>query len=76
MIVLVLLLIGVFMILIYWKGLIWEFFAETTVILIVQVMMFYFANKKVHTIFDGFCILALYPLSLAGVAFLESIGWD
>jgi len=68
--------LGVFMMLIYAKGLVWEFFAETLAILLVQIAMIFFAQKKVHTIQDAYCILALYPASLALVAILEGMGWN
>lgn len=69
--------LGVFMALVYFKGLVWEYFAETTAILIVEVIMIYFAMFKTkHTILDAYLILSMYPLSLALVAFLEYIGWN
>lgn len=64
------------MALIYFKGLVWEFFAETLAILLVELVMVYFALMKKHTIFDAYIILAMYPLSLAIVAGLEAAGWN
>lgn len=64
------------MLLICTQNLAWEFFAETLTILFVQVIMACMALKKKHTIADACLILALYPLSLAMVALLESWGWD
>lgn len=65
------------MALIYFKGLAWEYFAETLSILAVELVMIYFAMTKTkHTIMDAYIILAMYPLSLATVAFLEYIGWN
>ncbi len=68
--------LGIFMFLILFKGLAWEFFAETASILFVQVVMAFMALKKSHTILDGIFILSLYPLSLLLVSYLESIGWN
>ena len=34
------------------------------------------AFKKVQTLFDGYLILAIYPLSLCLVAALEAAGWN
>jgi hypothetical protein len=34
------------------------------------------ALKKTHTRFDALCVIALYPVSLLFVAYLESIGWN
>jgi hypothetical protein len=64
------------MLLICTQGLVWEFFAETTTILFVQVIMAMFALKQTHTVMDAFLILSLYPLSLALVAGLEAMGWN
>lgn len=69
--------LGVFMALVYFKGLVWQYFAETLSILAVELIMIYFAATKTkHTIFDAYLILAMYPLSLALVAFLEYVGWN
>lgn len=67
---------GIFMLLIFTQGLAWEFSAETVSILFVEIAMAFFAMKSVHTIFDGFLILLLYPLSLLLVSWLESMGFD
>lgn len=68
--------LGIFMFLIVFKGLSWEFFAETTSILISQLVVAVLALKKTHTIFDGIVILSIYPLSLFLVSALESMGWN
>jgi Ca2+/Na+ antiporter len=68
--------LGIFLLLIFLNGLYWEYFAETLSILLVQIAMALMARKKVHTVRDGFIILALYPLSLLVVATLEACGWD
>lgn len=67
---------AIFMLLIVVKGLAWEYFAETLSILVVQIIMVGYAQKKTHTMFDAYCIIALYPLSLVLVYCLELIGWD
>ena len=54
----------------------WTFFAETTSTLLIEVCMFYFACKRVHTILDAMAIISLYPLSLLVVWLLKSYGWD
>lgn len=64
------------MLLICTQSLAWEFFAETLTILLVQVAIAVMALKKVHTMFDAWMILALYPVSLVLVATLEAMGWD
>lgn len=68
--------LGVFMALICVRGLVWEFFAETSTILVVQILIVLMAMKSRQTLFDALMILALYPLSLALVAGLESMGWN
>lgn len=70
------LVLGVFLTLIYSQKLEWEFFAETTTILFIQILMVLMSYKRIHTIFDGFVILSFYPLALTMVYFLEFIGWD
>ena len=64
------------MFLIYIQHLSWEYFAETTAILFVEVVVALMALKKTHNIMHGLLILSLYPISLTLVASLEYIGWD
>ena len=68
--------LGIFMLLIYTQSLSWEFFAETLAILIVELIVGLYAFKNKNTLFDGFCILSLYPISLILVMILESMGWN
>jgi hypothetical protein len=68
--------LGIFMLLIYTQSLSWEFFAETLAILIVELIVGLYALKNKNTLFDGFCILSLYPISLILVMILESMGWN
>jgi len=70
--------LGIFLALIYFQGLAWEFSAETISIILVQVLMgIMVLAKRVHTLVDGFFILSLYPLCLAVVYVLENkFGWD
>ena len=69
--------LAIFMALIVVKGLAWNFTAETIAIVFVEICMFFFSQKHVQTLKDGFMILALFPASLALVAFLENIvGFD
>jgi len=70
------LVLAVFNILIFWKGLYYEFFAETCAILLVEYLIcMYTIFKSVHTVLDAFIILSFYPLSLVLVYFLYTIGW-
>jgi hypothetical protein len=68
--------LGIFMLLIYTQSLSWEFFAETLSILLVELVVGMYALRSKLTLFDGFCILSLYPLSLLLVVTLEAMGWN
>jgi hypothetical protein len=68
--------LGIFMMLIFYRGLSWTFFAETFSILLVQCIIAMFCQKKVHTMKDGYLILSLFPLAIVVVAVLESMGYD
>jgi Ca2+/Na+ antiporter len=63
--------VAIFLILIYARGLAWEFTAETTSIVVIELLMMFMAFKKSFTIFDGIIILLFYPLSLALVIIME-----
>jgi hypothetical protein len=64
------------MILIYFRSLAWTFFAETFSILLIQCIMAYYSRMSVHTMFDAYCIVALFPFALVVVYCLESMGFD
>jgi len=68
--------LAVFFALIYFKGLAWEYAAETFSIIFVQACMALFSLKSKQTLLDGCLVMLLYPISLALVAVLEAIGWD
>jgi len=67
--------LGIFMALVYFKDLHWEFTAETLAIIAVEVCMAVIALKRTHRLFDGLLVLMLYPLSLMLVAGLEAYGF-
>ena len=66
----------IFFLIIYLKGLVWEFTAETLAILVVEFAMFLYSMKPVHTLFDALIILTLLPISLGLVAMLKGVGLD
>lgn len=70
--------LGIFLALVYFKNLAWEFSAETIVIVLIQFaigLSVVFRNN--HTLFHAFAIILLYPLSLAIVYVLENhVGLD
>jgi Ca2+/Na+ antiporter len=68
--------LGVFLALIYFRGLVWEFSAETTAILGVQLLMALICLFEKQTLFLALLVISLYPLSLLLVSYLESKGWD
>mmetsp|Transcript_22374 Transcript_22374/g.46843 ORF Transcript_22374/g.46843 Transcript_22374/m.46843 type:complete len:599 (-) Transcript_22374:202-1998(-) len=70
--------LGIFLGLVYFQNLAWEFSAETTSILLIEVLMaLSILFRRVHRLLDAFFILSLYPLCLATVYVLEnSVGWD
>ena len=68
--------LGIFMVIIFFKDLTWTYFAETASILFVIGCVGMMALKKTHTVLDGYMILSLYPLSLLLVAALEAMGWN
>lgn len=65
--------LSIFMFLIYAKGLAWQFTAETISILVVEIAMIIMSQKKIMTLKDGYIVLALLPMSLFLVAFLENV---
>jgi Ca2+/H+ antiporter len=69
--------LAIFFGLIYFKGLAWEFTAETISIMLVQWLIGAFAIlKDSHNVMMGCIILSCYPLCLALVAGLEAMGLD
>uniref|UniRef100_A0A7S2HP56 EF-hand domain-containing protein n=2 Tax=Haptolina brevifila TaxID=156173 RepID=A0A7S2HP56_9EUKA len=68
--------LSIFMGLIYFKGLAWKFTAETLAILIVQVFVGSIAMFTTMTKTMAYFILALFPLSIILIAWLEANGID
>ena len=67
--------LGIFLALVYFRGLEWEFAAQTISILFVQLCVMYIA-VKVQTVKHGLFIILLFPVSIALVALLEGAGLD
>jgi len=65
--------LGIFLLLIVWKGLLWQFSAETISILTIEVLVGIMAMKKVHRLIDGIIILCFYPLAVVIVYLLENM---
>lgn len=65
--------LGIFLLLVWAKGLEWQFTAETMAILVVEAFMFYFATKRNLLTRDGYWILSLFPLSLLLCFVLQNV---
>jgi len=66
--------LAIFLALIFFKGLVWEYSAETISILVVEILMFFFAAKPTQNLRDALFVITLFPLSIALVAIIESTG--
>jgi Ca2+-binding EF-hand superfamily protein len=66
--------LGIFLALMYFKKLTWEFSAETISILAVEILMAYMSLRQIHRLFDALIVFLAFPLSLVLVAVLEKIG--
>jgi Ca2+/Na+ antiporter len=68
--------LSIFMGLIFFRGLAWQYTAETISIIVTEVIVAILVQRHHMTLFRGLLILALFPLSIALVAILESMGFD
>jgi Ca2+/H+ antiporter len=68
--------LSIFMGLIFFRGLAWQYTAETLTIILTQVLVGYFVQKPSLTFGGGLFILCIFPLSIALVAILEAVGFD
>ena len=68
--------LSIFMALIYFRGLAWQYSAETISIILVQFGMGAWALRKKMSAFTAMIVLALFPLSVLFVALLEYLGMD
>lgn len=59
--------------LVYFRGIAWQYSAETLSIVLVQILVSVVACKKVQTLMDAFLTFLFYPLSIAIVYVLENI---
>ena len=66
--------LGIFLALIFFKKLVWEFTAETIAIIVAELIMFVFSQRSVHRLMDAGLVFAIYPLTLGIVAGLEAAG--
>lgn len=68
--------LSIFMGLIFFRGLAWAYTAETIAIVAVEIVVGLCVQAQVMTASRGFMIMAIFPASIAFVAFLEAIGLD
>lgn len=68
--------LSIFMGLIFFRGLAWQYTAETIAIVLVQFVMAYLVQTKVMLLRTGLIVFAIFPLSIAFVAGLEALGFD
>lgn len=68
--------LSIFMGLIFFRQLAWQYTAETAAIIIVEVVVASLVQKENMTLLRGLLVMALFPLSIALVATLEAFGLD
>jgi len=68
--------LAIFMALVFFQGLAWEYCAETLAILVCQIVVAMFSRKRVQTLTTGIFVLMMYPGCLFLVSWLESRGYD
>mmetsp|Transcript_18429 Transcript_18429/g.25990 ORF Transcript_18429/g.25990 Transcript_18429/m.25990 type:complete len:572 (-) Transcript_18429:419-2134(-) len=68
--------LSIFMGLIYWRGLAWQYTAETIAIVMVELILSILVQREVMTMKWGLVAFSLFPLSLVLVATLEAYGFD
>jgi len=66
--------LGIFLALIFFKGIAWEFTAETISIVFVEIALFAAAQIQTHRIYHALLIFSLYPTSILLVYLLENQG--
>ena len=62
--------------LIFFRGLAWQYTAETIAIVVVEVIMGLLVQKDVMTLSRAMFVFSVFPLSIVLVAGLEAIGFD
>lgn len=66
--------LGVFMMIIYFQDLAWVFLAETIIIIVTELFMGLMCVKNCHTLLDAVFIILWYPLSIAIVYIMNTYG--
>jgi len=68
--------LAIFMGLIYFRGLAWQYTAETISIVLVQLIIFAMTRGETSSKLQGLAIMAIFPLSIVLVAGLEAVGFN
>jgi Ca2+/Na+ antiporter len=68
--------LSIFMGLIFFRGLAWQYTAETIAIIAVEVIIAIMVQSQVMTTARGVMVLSIFPLSILLVAVLEYLGFD
>jgi Ca2+/Na+ antiporter len=68
--------LSIFMGLVYFKGLSWEYFAETVAIILCQAGVAFASMKETQSMGTAYMVVMLYPACLLLVASLEAAGFD
>jgi len=68
--------LSIFMGLIYWRGLAWQYTAETVTILVVEIAVGVLVQRDVMSSMLAMVILSFFPLSILLVYSLEALGFD
>jgi Ca2+/Na+ antiporter len=66
--------LAIFLALVFFRGLTWEFSAETIAILVVEALMYLQSMKKTHYTRDAWIVLSYFPASIVLVWALEKTG--
>jgi len=66
----------IFMGLVHFRGLAWNYSVETMVILGIEAALALFTKKKIMTLADACVIALLFPLSIACIIFFASFGYS
>merc|ERR1719272_2493274 len=69
--------LGIFMAIIAFspksKGIEWQYAAESIVIVLSEIVVFYFALKRTHRLKDALMVVMIYPISIGLVAMLRAL---
>lgn len=68
--------LSIFMSLIYFRGLAWQFTSETIAIVLVQFIIYKMTTGSTLTSYNGIQILSLFPCSVLLIKILRVIGFD